>query len=102
MGVGADQPPVFVAGVLAEAAAALAAVALDPFVQIAEEGDCRALLQLAAVAIGLALALDPPRLLVGAGMALSLAPSGAKDADVANRPPRPVDALEDAGRLGLD
>ena len=75
VGVGADQAPVFVAGVLAEAAAALAAVALDPFIEVAEEGDRVSLLQLAAVAVGLALALDPPRLLVGAGVALSL-PAG--------------------------
>ena len=41
MGVVADQAAVFVAGVLAEAAAALAAVALDPFVEVAQEGDRR-------------------------------------------------------------
>jgi hypothetical protein len=56
----------------------------------AEEADRRALLQLAAVAIGLALALDPLRLLVGAGVTLSLSPGTAEDADVANGPARPV------------
>ncbi|HVO53119.1 MAG TPA: hypothetical protein VMT37_01770 [Solirubrobacterales bacterium] len=56
-GVAGDQPPVFVAGVLAEAAAALTAIALDPFIEERQEGDRRRLLQLAAVAVGLALAL---------------------------------------------
>ena len=101
MGEGADQAAVFVAGVLTEAAAALAAVALDPLVQITAEGDRRALLQLAAVAVGLALALDPLGLLVAAGVALSLSPAGAEDADVADRPALAVDALEDARRLRL-
>ncbi|HEV7771004.1 MAG TPA: hypothetical protein VGO66_10185 [Solirubrobacterales bacterium] len=73
-----DQAAVFVAGVLAEAAAALAAIALDPLVQVAAEGDRAALLQLAAIAVGLALALDPLRLCVGAGVALSL-PAGAAE-----------------------
>ena len=101
VGVGADQAAVFVAGVLAEAAPALAAVALDPFIEVAEEADRRALLQLAAVAVGLALALDPLRLVVGAGVALSLPPGAAEDGDVADRLALPVYALEDAGRLGL-
>lgn len=64
VGAGADQAPVFLAVCLAEAPTALAAVALDPLVQIATEGDRTALLQLPAVAVGLALALDPLRLLV--------------------------------------
>src|ERR1700679_1607907 len=100
--VGGDRPPVFVAGVLAEAAAALSAVALDPFVEIAQEGDRRALLQLATVAVGFALALEPPRRLIGAGVALSLLARAAEDADVADRLPLAVYALEDAGGLGLD
>lgn len=66
VGVGADQAPVFLAGELAEAPAALAAVAPDPLVQVAAEGDRASLLQLAAVAVGLTLALDPLRLLIGA------------------------------------
>lgn len=69
---GADQAPVFLAGGLTEAPAALAAVATDPLIQVAAERDRAALLQLAAVAVGLALALDPLRLLVGAGVALWL------------------------------
>lgn len=44
---GADQAAVFLAGVLAKAAATLAAVALNPFVEVAQEGDRRAPLQLA-------------------------------------------------------
>jgi hypothetical protein len=60
-GVGGDQAAVFVAGVLAEAAPSLAAVALDPLIEKTQEGDRRALLQLAAVAVGLALTLDPSR-----------------------------------------
>jgi hypothetical protein len=102
VGVGANQASVFVAGVLAEASAALAAVALDPLVQVATEGDRGPLLQLAAIAVGLALALDPLRLGVGAGVALSLLAGVAVDAGVADGPPRAVDALEDTGRLGLD
>ncbi len=102
VGVGADQAAVFLAGRLAEAPAALAAVAADPLVQIAAEGDRAALLQLAAVAVGLALALEPLRLLVGAGIALSLPRAAAVDAGVADRLPLAVHALEDAGRLGLD
>jgi hypothetical protein len=101
MGVGGDQAAVFVAGVLPEATTALAAVALNPLVQIAEEGDRRALLQLAAVAIGLALALDPPRFPIGAGVALSLAPRATEDADVADRLALAIHALEDARRLRL-
>jgi hypothetical protein len=97
-----DQAAVFVAGVLAEATASLTAVALDPFVEVAQERDRRALLQLAAVAVGLALALDPPRLLVGASVALSLLSGAAEDAGVADRPALAVDALKDAGGLGLD
>jgi hypothetical protein len=102
VGIGADQAAVFLAGGLAEAPAALATVALDPLVQVATEGDRAALLQLAAVAVGLALALDPLRLLVAAGVALSLPRAAAGDAGVADRPPLAVDPLEDAGRLGLD
>jgi hypothetical protein len=99
--VGADQAAVFLTGALAESAPALTAVALDPFIDVVEETDRRALLQLAAVAVCLALALDPLRLLVGAGVALSLSPGAAEDADVADRPPGTVHALEDAGGLGL-
>jgi hypothetical protein len=101
VGIGADQAAVFLAGALAEAASALAAIALDPFIDVAEEADGRGLLQFAAVAVGLALALDPLRLLVGAGVALSLPPGTAEDADVADRPPRAVHALEDARHLRL-
>ena len=72
VGVLGDQPPVFVAGVLAEAATALAAIALDPFIEEAQEAGRRRLLELAAVTVGFALALDPPRRLVGAGVALAL------------------------------
>lgn len=57
VGVGADQAAVFLAGALAEAAPSLAAVALDPFIDVAEEADRRGLLQLTAVAVSLALAL---------------------------------------------
>jgi len=46
VGVGADQAAVFLAGALAEAAPPLTAVALDPFIDVAEEADGRALLQL--------------------------------------------------------
>jgi len=101
VGVGADQATVFLAGALAEAAPALAAVALDPFIEVAQEADRRALLKLAAVAVGLALALEPLRLLEGAGVALSLPPGAAEDGDVADRPALAINALEDAGRLGL-
>jgi hypothetical protein len=87
VGVGADQASVFLAGGLAKAPAALAAVALDPLVQIAAKGDRAALLQLAAVAVGLALALDPLRRLVAAGVALSLLRAAAVDAGVADRRP---------------
>jgi hypothetical protein len=101
MGVRPDQPPVFVTGVLAEATAALAAVALDPLVEVAQEGDRHALLQLTTIAVGFALALDPSRPLVGAGVALSLAPRATEDADVADRPVLAIHALEDAWRLRL-
>ena len=99
--VGVDQTAVFLAGALAEAAPSLAAIALDPFIDVAKEADRRALLELTAVAVCFALALDSPRLLVGAGVALSLPARAAEDADVADRPPCAVHALEDAGRLGL-
>lgn len=99
--VGADQAAVFLAGVLAETSPSLAAVALDPFIDVAEEADRRALLTLAAVAVGLALALDPLRLLVGASVALSLPAGAAENGDVADGPALAVNALEDAGRLGL-
>jgi hypothetical protein len=102
VGVGADQAAVFLASGLAEAPATLAAVALDPLAQVAAEGDRAALLQLAAVAVGLTLPLDPLRLLVGPGVALSLLRPAAVDAGVADRPPLAVDPLEDAGGLGLD
>jgi hypothetical protein len=100
--VGADQAAVFFAGAFAEAAPSLAAVALDPFIDVTEEADRRALLQLAAVPVGFALALDPPRRLIGAGTALALPAGAAEDADVADHVALSAEPLEDARGLGLD
>ena len=58
-------------------------------------------LELAAIAVGLALALDPARRVVGAGVSLALLAGDSKDGDVADRGAVAVDSLEDAGRLGL-
>ena len=96
-----DQPSVLVACVLPEAASTLSAVALDPLVEVAQERDRRPLLQLAAVAIGLALALDPARLVIRAGVALSLLARDAEDDHVADHLAVAADPFEDAGRLGL-
>src|ERR1044072_3847663 len=99
--VGADQAAVFLAGALAEAAPSLAAVALNPFIDVTQEADGRALLKLATVAVGLALALDSLRLLLGAGVAPFLPPGAAENAYVTDGPAFAVHTLEDAGRLSL-
>ena len=100
VGVAPDQPPVFVAGVLAEAAA-LAAVALDPLVEVGQERDRRVRLQHAPVAVALAAPLDPPRLLVGAGAPLALLARHFDHGDVADGRALAVDPPVHARGLGL-
>ena len=57
---------------MAEAATTLAAISLDPLIEKGEEAGRRRLLELAAIAIRVALALDSPRRVVGAGASLAL------------------------------
>jgi len=101
MGVGRDQAPVLVARVIAEASAPLALVALDPFVEEPQEPDFALLAQLATVAVGLVPALDPPRLLVGAGATLPLPAGDFDHGDVADHLPVRIDPPVDPGGLGL-
>src|SRR5207237_5394838 len=102
MGVAADQPPVFVAGVLAEAATALPAIALHPLIEEGQEGDRARLLEPPAVAVGFALALDPARRVEGAGASLPLLAGDFDDGDVTDDVALAIHALVDARRLGLD
>src|SRR5437868_2400114 len=82
VGVALQEPPVLISSPLAEASTALAAVALNPLLEVGAQRDRRALLQLAAVAVGLALPLDPARLVERSGELLALATAGAVDHDV--------------------
>jgi hypothetical protein len=102
MGVVGDKPPVFVVRVLAEAATTLAAIALDPLIEKGAKGDRRRLLELATIAVGVTLALDPPRRTIGAGASLALLAGHFDHGDVADDVAFAIDALVDAGRLGLD